>query len=107
MPDGGVFYSVVAGSAPADRVYEDESAVAIMDSHPAATGHVLVIPKRHSPDLWHIEPEEAEKAMAASVQVGRMIRRALGPDGINLVHATGRAAWQSVFHVDLHPGGSA
>jgi histidine triad (HIT) family protein len=63
---------------------------------------VLVILKRHSPDLWHIEPEEAEKATAASVQVGRMIERALGPDGINLVHATGRAAWQSVFHVDRH-----
>jgi histidine triad (HIT) family protein len=31
-----------------------------------------------------------------------MIRRALGPDGINLVHATGRAAWQTVFHFHLH-----
>jgi diadenosine tetraphosphate (Ap4A) HIT family hydrolase len=38
MPDGGVLCSTVAGSAPADRVYEDESAVAIMDAHPAATG---------------------------------------------------------------------
>jgi histidine triad (HIT) family protein len=92
----------LAGSAPADRVYEEESAVAIMDAHPAATGHVLVDPKRHSPDLWHIEPEEAEKATAASVQVDRMIGRALGPDGINLVHAGGRAAWQSVFHFDRH-----
>jgi histidine triad (HIT) family protein len=40
--------------------------------------------------------------MAASVQVASMIRRALGPDGINLVHASGRAAWQTVFHFHLH-----
>jgi histidine triad (HIT) family protein len=102
MVEGCVFCSIVAGTAPAERVYEDESVVAIMDIHPAATGHVLVIPKHHSPDLWHIEPEDAEKTMAASVQVARMIRRALGPDGINLVHATGRAAWQTVFHFHLH-----
>jgi histidine triad (HIT) family protein len=61
-----------------------------------------VIPKRHSPDLWHIEAADAEPAMAASVRVAGMIRRALGPDGINLVHATGRAAWQTVFHFHLH-----
>jgi hypothetical protein len=52
-----------------------------MDAQPAATGHVLVIPKRHSPDLWHIEPEEAEKATAASVQVGRMIGERSVPTG--------------------------
>jgi histidine triad (HIT) family protein len=101
MADACVFCAIVEGAAPAERVYEDASVVAIMDIHPAATGHVLVIPKRHSPDLWHIEAPDAEKAMAASVQVAGMIRRALGPDGINLVHATERAAWQTVFHLHL------
>jgi histidine triad (HIT) family protein len=81
MADGCVFCAIVAGTAPAERVYEDASVIAIMDIHPAATGHVLVIPKHHSPDLWHIKPAEAEKTMAASVQVAGMIRRALGPDG--------------------------
>jgi histidine triad (HIT) family protein len=102
MAEPCVFCAIVAGTAPAERVYEDASVVAIMDLHPAATGHVLVIPKHHSPDLWHIQPADAKQAMAASVQVASMIRRALGPDGINLVHATGRAAWQTVFHFHLH-----
>ena len=31
-----------------------------------------------------------------------MIRDALAPDGINLVHASGPAAWQTVFHFHLH-----
>ena len=102
MADACVFCAIVEGAAPAERVYEDASVVAIMDVHSAATGHVVVIPKRHSPDLWHIEAADAKKAMAASVQVAGMIRRALGPHGINLVHATGRAAWQTVFHFHLH-----
>ena len=102
MADACVFCAIVAGTAPAERVYEDDWTVAIMDIHPAVAGHVLVIPKRHSPDLWHIDPEDAERAMAASVEVAGMIRRALAPDGINLVHASGRAAWQTVFHFHLH-----
>jgi histidine triad (HIT) family protein len=102
MADGCVFCAIVAGTAPAERVYEDASTLAIMDVHPAAIGHVLVIPKDHAPDLWHIRPDDAEKAMAASVQVAGMIRRALCPEGINLLHATGRAGWQTVFHFHLH-----
>ena len=102
MADGCVFCAIVSGTAPAERVYEDASVIAIMDIHPAATGHVLVIPKHHWPDLWHIRPADAGETMAASVQVAGMIRRALGPDGINLVHASGRAAWQTVFHFHLH-----
>jgi histidine triad (HIT) family protein len=102
MADACVFCAIVAGTAPAERVYEDDWTVAIMDIHPAVAGHVLVIPKRHSPDLWHIDPQDAERAMAASVEVAGMIRRALAPDGINLVHASGRAAWQTVFHFHLH-----
>ena len=102
MEDGCIFCAIVAGTAPAERVYEDDSVVVIMDIYPAATGHVLVIPRRHSPDLWHIQPADAAKVMAAWVEVAHMIPRALDPDGINLVHATGRAAWQSVFHFHLH-----
>ena len=89
-------------TAAAERVYEDDFVVAIMDIHPATAGHVLVIPRNHSQDLWHIGREDAEKAMAAAVRIAGMIRRALGPGGINLVHATGHAAWQSVFHFHLH-----
>jgi histidine triad (HIT) family protein len=102
MADACMFCAIVAGTAPAERVYEDAWVVAILDIHPVADGHVLVIPKRHSPDLWHIEPEDAERAMAASVKVAGMIRWALAPDGINLVQASGRAAWQTVFHFHLH-----
>ena len=73
-----------------------------MDIHPATSGHVLVILRTHSRDLWDIDPRDAERAMAASVRVAGMLRRSLGPAGINLVHATGAAAWQSVFHFHLH-----
>ena len=83
-------------------MFQDESVVAIMDLHPATQGHVLVMPKRHARDLWEVTSDDAERTMAASLQVARMIRHALAPDGINLVHASDPAAWQTVFHFHLH-----
>jgi hypothetical protein len=35
-------------------------------------------------------------------RVARLLRGALGPAGVNLVHATGVAAWQSMFCFHLH-----
>ncbi len=102
MAHGCVFCSIVEGRAPAERVYEDGFVIAILDTHPAATGHVLVIPKTHSQGLWDIKRQDAEQTMAASVRVADMMRRSLGPAGINLVHATGPAAWQTVLHFHLH-----
>jgi histidine triad (HIT) family protein len=73
-----------------------------MDLHPATEGHVRVMPRRHARDLWEVGTDEAERTMAASLQVASMIRSVLAPNGINLVHASGPAASQMVFHFHLH-----
>ena len=71
MTTGCVFCSIVEGTAAAERVYEDDFVVAIMDIHPATAGHVLVIPRNHSQDLWHIGREPAEvDAPLLEVHVG-------------------------------------
>jgi histidine triad (HIT) family protein len=102
MSERCILCAIVAGTASAERVYEDDAVVAVMDINPATTGHVIVFPKSHSSDLWHISTNDAQRVMAASVQVARMIRDALGPDGMNLVQATRPAAWQTVFHFHVH-----
>jgi histidine triad (HIT) family protein len=102
MAEGCSFCGIVAGTTPAERVYENDSVVAVMDINPATTGHVLLIPKNHSSDLWHVSTEDAQQVMATSIHVARMIREALHPDGLNLVHATGPAAWQTIFHFHMH-----
>jgi histidine triad (HIT) family protein len=40
--------------------------------------------------------------MAAVIQVGRAIDRALKPDGMNLITSAGETAEQTVFHLHLH-----
>ncbi|GAA2214970.1 hypothetical protein GCM10009850_104370 [Nonomuraea monospora] len=46
--------------------------------------------------------ETAAHVMRAAVEVSRRLTGALGAPGVNLWHASGEAAWQSVFHFHVH-----
>ncbi|WP_029108117.1 HIT family protein [Mycobacterium sp. URHD0025] len=98
-----VFCAIVAGRAPAVRIYEDDDYLGILDIRPFTRGHTLVIPKRHTVDLTDTPPE----AVAAMAGIGQRIARAarrsgLHADGNNIVINDGKAAFQSVFHIHLH-----
>jgi histidine triad (HIT) family protein len=97
-----VFCAIVAGRAPAHRLLEDEHTVSFLNIAPATTGHALVVPRRHAEGLWDLEHEEHARVARAAGRLARLLRAALQPAGMNLVHATGTAAWQSVFHFHLH-----
>jgi histidine triad (HIT) family protein len=101
-PEDCIFCAIVAGEAPAHVVYDDRETVAFMDINPATEGHVLVVPRRHSRDLFDIPPEDGEAVWRAAHRIAMAARDAFRPDGVNVVQATGRAAFQTVFHFHLH-----
>lgn len=67
-----VFCAIIAGEAPAIRIYEDGGYLAILDIRPFTRGHTLVLPKRHTVDLTDTPPE----ALADMVAIGQRIARA-------------------------------
>ena len=97
-----VFCAIVAGDAPAIRIYEDADYLAILDIRPFTRGHTLVIPKRHTVDLTDTPAE----TLAAMATIGQRIARAARAtelaDATNIGINDGRAAFQSVFHIHLH-----
>jgi histidine triad (HIT) family protein len=97
-----IFCEIVAGRSPAHVVAEDERTMAIMDINPLVRGHVLVIPRAHAGRLWEMATDDGQALMSATQRVADAVNRAFQPDGINLFHATGEAAGQTVFHVHLH-----
>ncbi len=101
-PDSCIFCSIIAGRAPAIVVYQDEHTLAFMDINPATSGHVLVVPRRHARDIFDVSEEDAQHVMRTIVRVARAIDRALEPDGVNLIQASRRAAFQSVYHFHMH-----
>jgi histidine triad (HIT) family protein len=97
-----VFCGIVAGRVGAHRLLEDDHTVAFLNLAPATVGHALVVPRRHAEGLWDLGDEEHAQVARAVSRVARLLRVALAPAGVNLVHATGTAAWQSVFHFHVH-----
>ncbi|MGB3352556.1 MAG: HIT family protein [Mycobacterium sp.] len=98
-----VFCAIVAGDAPAIRIYEDEDYLAILDIRPFTKGHTLVFPKDHVVDLTDTPPD----TVAGMATLGQRIARAarvsgLHADGNNIAINDGKAAFQSVFHIHLH-----
>jgi len=98
-----VFCEIVAGTAPAIRVYEDDEVLGILDIRPFTRGHTLVIPKRHSVDLT----DTPAPTLAAMMSVGKRIAGAtrisgLAATGNNVAINDGKSAMQSVFHIHLH-----
>jgi histidine triad (HIT) family protein len=103
VPDADcIFCRIVAGELPSTIVDEDERTVSFMDISPATRGHVLVVPRAHSPDLLAVAPEDLEAVAMAAQRLARRAKERLGADGVNLLNSCGAAAWQTVFHFHVH-----
>lgn len=98
-----VFCAIVAGDAPAIRVYEDDEYLAFLDIRPIVRGHTLVVPKTHTVDLTDTPADTLAGLMTVGQRIARAARRSeLAADGNNIVINDGKAAFQSVFHIHLH-----
>ena len=101
MPDC-VFCMIRDGKIPSAKVYDDERTLAFMDINPLTRGHCLVATKAHAATLFDAEVEDLKAAIATAKKVAGALKKALSPDGLNLLQANGAAAFQSVAHFHLH-----
>jgi histidine triad (HIT) family protein len=86
---------------PATIVAQDEQVVAFRDIDPKAPTHVLVVPRRHVPDLAALGSADPE-ALAALARLAGEVARSEGLDAYRTVFNTGAGAGQTVFHVHAH-----
>ncbi|OBK52588.1 HIT family protein [Mycobacterium sp. 1081908.1] len=97
-----VFCAIVAGEAPAHRIYEDDGYLAILDLRPFTRGHTLVIPKRHTVDLTDTPPQTLADMATIGQRIARAARTTELADATNIAINDGRPAFQSVMHIHLH-----
>lgn len=98
-----VFCGIVTGTVSAWRLYDDDDAtVAFLDIGQATVGHTLVVPKRHTTDLWKMSEDDAADVMRAVHRMALLLRDTLRPPGLNVIQSNGAAAWQDVFHYHVH-----
>lgn len=100
--DSCIFCKIVKKELSSYKVYEDENTLAFLDIYPVIEGHTLIIPKKHFENILDIEDEELNNVMKATKKVAELVKKKLNADAINVLHASGVEAGQTVFHIHFH-----
>jgi histidine triad (HIT) family protein len=102
IQDRCVICDIVAGKISAWIVDRDADLICFLPKTLEAYGHTLIAPKEHYSDIFSIPEHLLEIAIATTKKLAIYYRDRIGSSGINLLHASGKAAQQSVFHLHFH-----
>jgi len=97
-----IFGKILRGEMPCHKVYEDETALVMLDIFPQSRGHALIIPKAPSRNLLDADPAALSAVMPVVQRVARAVTAATSADGIRLIQFNEAAAGQTVFHLHFH-----
>ncbi len=98
------FAKILRGEIPAERLYENDHAVAFPDINPQAPTHVLVIPKGEYVSMDDFTANGSEAEIAGFFRAVGEVARKLGvdADGYRILANTGRDGGQEVPHLHVH-----
>jgi histidine triad (HIT) family protein len=97
-----LFCKIVAGTIPANRVYEDELCIGFPDINPQAPTHLLIIPKQHIASQAKALPEDVPLLGHLLAAAGEIARSQQMEKGYRVVVNTGEDGGQTVSHLHLH-----
>lgn len=97
-----IFCRIVSKEAPGKIVFESRSVLGIVPLDQVSNGHTLLIPKSHFENILDIDEAILAKLAVYSKQLSSQLLKKHSATGINLLHASGKDAQQSVFHFHLH-----
>ena len=102
-PEGCFICAAAASGAERGLVIERaERTLTLMNRFPYSSGHVMVAPRRHAPDLRDLTAEESLAIMAATQRALDALSSVMQPGGFNVGFNLGAAAGASVDHLHLH-----
>lgn len=97
-----IFCKIIAKEIPAHKVYEDEYALGILDIHPRAPGHTMIIPRSHVETIIEVPNGELESLFSAVKKMTTVLKNALVADGFTIGVNHGKASGQEVDHLHIH-----
>lgn len=94
-----------AGAADEDSLWvaQEQSCFALLNRYPYTSGHLMVVPRRHTADLTALADGELTEMMALARRLVGVLGDLYGPHGFNLGMNLGEAAGAGVVdHLHLH-----
>jgi histidine triad (HIT) family protein len=97
-----IFARILRGELPAEKVYEDENTLGIMDIMPRADGHLLVMPKEPARTILDASAASLAATFATVQKLAGAVKAAMAADGITIQQFNEPAGGQVVFHLHVH-----
>ena len=97
-----LFCSIINGSIPSTKVYEDDVVYAFLDIEPQAPFHAIIVPKQHIKSANEITAENS-MLIGRIFEAASKIAKENGLDnGYRIVNNCGEQGGQTVGHIHFH-----
>lgn len=100
--DNNIFAKILRGELPCEKLYEDNDTLVIMDIMPRADGHCLVLPKKPMRNILDADDASLAAVASTTAKMSRVVKEALGADGVTVQQFNESAGGQVVFHMHVH-----
>jgi ATP adenylyltransferase len=84
-------------------VWRGNTCYAVLNKFPYNSGHLMIVPYRHTPDFSGLTKDENAEIMATSARCMKIMKKANNPQGFNFGANIGRVAGAGIAsHVHFH-----
>ncbi|MBN2422785.1 HIT family protein [Candidatus Woesearchaeota archaeon] len=97
-----IFCKIIESKIPCSKIYENEQVLAFLDINPAAPGHTLVVPKKHSMNITDIDFNTLGQCIGAIKNLAPKIMKAVNATGFNIGMNNFKSSGQAVMHSHFH-----
>lgn len=97
-----IFCKIIRKESKADIFFEDKACLVFTPLEQITKGHVLLVPKVHFESIFDIDNEVLKHLAVTSKKIASNIVEKQNATGVNILHASGQNAQQSVFHFHFH-----
>ena len=97
-----IFAKIINNEIPSIKILDEKNYLVIMDAFPEKPGHVLIIPKNESRNIFDIEAIDLEGIMVLAQKVAIAQKKAFGSSGVKMIQNSEASAGQVVFHTHIH-----
>jgi len=101
-PQGCVFCKIVKKEIPARVVCENDYFLAFLDIQPKSVGHVVIVSKRHVPEMIELNVAEQNSLNDVLREICLRMKDRLKASGYTIISSNGMSAGQTVPHFSMH-----
>jgi histidine triad (HIT) family protein len=98
-----IFCKIANKEIPCYKIYEDKIVMVFLDLEPDTNGHTLIITKKHFVDINDIDDKTVLYIHNIKKDIGSLLTKKLGCDGIKFVQNNGCVQDVKHFHIHVIP----